>query len=867
MSRTPIPSFRLCLLAALAAAPGAFAQTAPGPAAAGPGDRVVLPEFAVVESRLARDAALSPANVPLDSLFAPGLTIGEVPRSVSVVTPEAMATFGIRSFADLEKAGPGTARLNYFGIAGTPILRGTEAGVYFDGMLRAYQRNEMPVSFESLERLDVVRGAAPAQFTPTPIGGFVNFVPKAPFFDQPHEGIEVSGGSGDFSRAQADVGGPQPGGRAAWRATATVQRDGTPYRNLRNDYESVYAVATFRPADGVTATVGAEYYDYRSNENLGWNRVTADLIDRGAYVRGEPADLTSAAWGGKVTRTLLEFPYSSLVNPRLHSLAVSGAIARAQIPDALRATMIDLNDPAQVAALYVLRADADVPAFLKADPALYAQRRATAQAALDLIARHPQDAFVYTPQYFAAGGTALTTTLARDRVLADPDDFANARNALLFFNWENTRDPALTWKNQVFLETLATRKYSSYGYATQTGQVVLSDKFTLVRNLPAWRSRLTAGAELRAVSSLMRQDYAAEVFGRRDLSADTLSANSLIPAGATPAPDGLNLWSTSAGANLRSREGQAGLFGNLETIWTRWLVTHTSVRAEGLAYHTTLPSGIDRATAALASSLDQRDHTGWLLGAFQPVIALAPGLRAYAALQHSTAVDPAQGGAIYGRANFSKARFAETGVKAELGRAFVGTLCAYHWEQSNYNSRDAQAEPVEGRGAEAELIWEPGRRFSLEASATAQRQYYRGATVGFGAIPRSAQDWALTGGIFSAAGSRTFPNNPEMIYPAYPELSSRLAALAQLSGGWSVSGAVTWRDGFWANFDRTLRLPSSVVCDAGLAYERAGWRLRLSVENLFDRHYFIGSAPVFTANSNVTPAPGLTWRATLRLGF
>jgi len=541
MSRTPIPSFRLCLLAALAAAPGAFAQTAPGPAAAGPGDRVVLPEFAVVESRLARDAALSPANVPLDSLFAPGLTIGEVPRSVSVVTPEAMATFGIRSFADLEKAGPGTARLNYFGIAGTPILRGTEAGVYFDGMLRAYQRNEMPVSFESLERLDVVRGAAPAQFTPTPIGGFVNFVPKAPFFDQPHEGIEVSGGSGDFSRAQADVGGPQPGGRAAWRATATVQRDGTPYRNLRNDYESVYAVATFRPADGVTATVGAEYYDYRSNENLGWNRVTADLIDRGAYVRGEPADLTSAAWGGKVTRTLLEFPYSSLVNPRLHSLAVSGAIARAQIPDALRATMIDLNDPAQVAALYVLRADDDVPAFLKADPALYAQRRATAQAALDLIARHPQDAFVYTPQYFAAGGTALTTTLARDRVLADPDDFANARNALLFFNWENTRDPALTWKNQVFLETLATRKYSSYGYATQTGQVVLSDKFTLVRNLPAWRSRLTAGAELRAVSSLMRQDYAAEVFGRRDLSADTLSANSLIPAGATPAPDGLNL--------------------------------------------------------------------------------------------------------------------------------------------------------------------------------------------------------------------------------------------------------------------------------------------------------------------------------------
>ena len=242
-------------------------------------------------------------------------------------------------------------------------------------------------------------------------------------------------------------------------------------------------------------------------------------------------------------------------------------------------------------------------------------------------------------------------------------------------------------------------------------------------------------------------------------------------------------------------------------------------------------------------------------------------MRAYAALQHSTAVDPAQGGAIYGQANFSKARFAETGVKVELGRTLVGTACIYHQEQANYNSRDAQAEPVEGRGAEAELVWEPTREFSLEASATAQRQYYRGATVGFGAIPRTAQDWALTGGIFSAAGSRTFPNNPDLIYPAYPELSSRLAALAQLGGGWSASGAVTWRDGFWANFDRTLRLPSAMVCDAGLVYECRGWLLRLSAENLFNRRYFIGSAPVFTANSDVTPAPGLTWRASVRRQF
>jgi hypothetical protein len=51
---------------------------------------------------------------------------------------------GIESFDDLDAVGGGTQRVNFFGHRGHAVIRGIVAGPYYDGMQRAYQRNEMP---------------------------------------------------------------------------------------------------------------------------------------------------------------------------------------------------------------------------------------------------------------------------------------------------------------------------------------------------------------------------------------------------------------------------------------------------------------------------------------------------------------------------------------------------------------------------------------------------------------------------------------------------------------------------------------------------------------------------------------------------
>lgn len=845
------------------------------PLAAAEESLVELPEFAIAEGRLGRERGLSPVGLILDEPMGRGQTAFDVPRAITVLTAEAMERFDIRSFEDLERAGPGTARINYFGIAGAPILRGTKAGTYFNGMLRAYQRNEMPVSFGSLERLDIVRGAAPAHFTPTPVGGFVNFVPRSPFFDARRHAAEFVVGAWDEYRAHLDGGGPTELGAwpAAWRATATVQRAGTAYDRVRHDYVSAYGALNVRVAPGLLLATGAEFYDFRSNENAGWNRVTQDLIDRGRYIVGEPPDQASAAWGGTVPRPLLEFPTSALVNPALHALAVPGELARTRIPEALRARMIDLNDPVQVASLYALRAEAEVPPSLRPNPAspnyaaqlaLFQQRRASAQAALDAIGASPQDAYVYTPSYFAAGGEVLTDPIGRRQVLADERDFADSRNGLFFLDLENLRRADFTWKNQLMVEGLTTDKQSSYGYAFQTRQWLVADKFTFAAEWPALRSRALLGAEARATFATVRQDFAAEPFGRRDLTRSEIGANTLVLAGADRAPDGLNLWSFSAGANIRSQLTQGAAFAVVSTDWHERLATHVSLRGEGVAYRTRLPSGIDRATPAVAAAAEARDGRGFALVGLHPVWRAHRAVNVHGTWQRGTALDPAPGGAIYGSGNFSRAELEEVGVKFAPDRRWFAAMAAYRWAQSNYNARDARAEPLRGRGVEAEFVWEPSERWSLMGAFTMQRKWLDAPALGFGTLARTPEQWALTAGVLTGAGNRTFPRNPDLIYSGFPERLGRVGAVARLGGGWSASLGTTWRAAYWLNFDRTLRLPEALLWDGGLTWERGAWLWRLQGENLTNERYFIGAAPGFSGNATVTPGPGIGVRATVR---
>lgn len=787
----------------------------------------VLEKFILTESAGYRAGDVLPTSRPVDSVFEAGASVLELPRAVTVITPELLRRFDLQGLGDLGRIGAGTQTANYFGIAGTPYLRGAKAGVFFNGMARAYQRNEMPVSFGSLEALDLVKGPAPAHLGPVPEGGYANFIPKSPHFDRARGTLAVTVGSHDLQRLQLDYGSPFLLARhpAAYRVSLTGQHTASYWKNVGNHHFSGYAALKVRLREHVSLFTGAEFYNFHSNENPGWNRVTQDLIDRGEYLIGEPQNIVSAAWGGLANRDLITAPGAFTGQPaNFRALILPTATAEARIAPALLALLED--------------------------------RRTT------------DAGYRYTPDYFAAGGTALTERIDGSTVLSDPQDFANSRDFLWFLDLVSTRDAArtVTWKS--FVEKLHTAKHSSYGYAVQTAQLVVDNKLLVEqRDLLPCDTVLTYGTGLRYTYAWMVQDFAAEPFNRRDLTRPTISANSRVPAGNDSDPNGRNLWSTSIGGSTESDLWQGALFGTARTRWHEGFTTILSLRAETVSYRAVLPTEVGRATPAQRAAAVRGGEFHHGSGALSAVWHPRAATSLYTSYQRGTSLQPGQGGTVNSKSNFAAAELKELGAKFSLrdGRLFAG-LAGYTWENARFNDRENRAERLRGRGVELELTWAPTRIFNVIASAGSQR-VFRLDPLGFRARFASAERIALESGSFDAGVTPTPVMNQQLIYPGSPETQVKLDVAWQVTRAWGCSVGTVWSHAFFHNFERTLVLPESLVWRSSVHWRRGPFTARLGIDNLTNEAYFLGADPLFAHNNLVTKAPGRSGKLTVTWDF
>lgn len=846
------------------------------PASAGGEEGASLPEletFRAAESSALLEDSLIPTERGVSDLFGGLGDPLEIPRSLTVVPPRVLELLDIRDLGELGRYGAGTQRFNTYGIAGAPIIRGIVGGVYFNGMLRAFNRNEMPLSFGSFEAIEIVKGPAPVDYTPTQIGGFVNLLPKTPYFDESRGSLALEVDSQGLARATVDQGGPtrflddMP---AAYRLSVTGQYGPGYYNDVRNDYVSLFGAVKARPAPYLTLHTGGEFYGYSSNENVGWNRPTRNLVDNGRYLVGEPVNMTSAAWGGTVNRNLVEFPgafqtgvpdFNALVVP---AARMDAAVAEGRVPAAARGALLNLANPDDRARAY----GQPLPSTGRPDPAYDASGGPPeVQAALrEAYGRSDTEGYRYTREYFERGGEALTTAIEGDEVLADPDDYADSTDFLWFGDlvFDPHPDRTITLKN--LFEYLATEKKSSYGYAVETEQLVLATKLLVEERGLLDGTVFTYGGGFRYTRGEILQDFFAEPFGRRDISTGGVSANSVVRSGPDRAPDGLNLWSPASGANVASDLYQAAVFAVADTQWTERLQTTVALRFEQAWFDVWLPSQVDRRSPALEASLaDGSGDTGFVNASFSPVFTVVEGLNLYATLLEGTTLDPTQAGAVYGEENFARGRMQEVGVKASLlDGDLYASLAAYWWEQSRFNDRDAQAEPLEGEGVELEVNWQASRRLTLVGSAGWQ-EVRRQAPLGFRTVPLTPEETALSAGVLNS-GFATPANNPDLVYPGSPQTVLKLLAVYEWENGFGLSGGPIWQDAFYLNFDRTIELPAATVWNLSLFYRQPSFEVLVGVENLFDEDYYLGSDPLFGANAVVTKAPGpivraaVTWR-------
>lgn len=791
----------------------------------------VLETFIAEESAGALTDTVLPTDRDISGLFGDTTSILEVPRSVTLLSPELMDQFNIEDLGDLEKVGAGTQAYNYYGVPGTPVIRGAKGGTFLNGMLRAYQRNEMPLSFGSLEAIEIVKGPAPADFSPTQIGGFVNLIPKSPYFDKERGSIELEVDNWGRQTVTADYGAPflLPGETpAAFRVSLTSQDGESYYDDFQNDYTSVYGSIKFRPKDGVSVFLGGEYFDFQSNENPGWNRPTQDLIDNGNYIIGEPLVQTSGAWRGTVDRDAL---YGT--NP------ISGL-------------------PAAYLALERSVAEALVPSFGNlADMLLVTD--------VDGL-----DKYVYTQDYFDNGGRAVTQKIEGSDVLTDPNDFADSEDIVLFGDIVFDSNPDRTYFVKGIFETLTTDKRSSYGYAVSTEQTVFGSK-AFVRDrtwLP--NTTTTVGAGARYTDAQILQDFFDEPFSRRDLLQPTISPNTVLLVGDQRPVGGLNLWSPTAvgGANVESQLMQLALFASFETDWTEQLSTIASVRAEYADFDIGLPSEAERAAAAGAGPILEAESgdTDYINWSFGPNFEVVDGVFLYGNIQAGTSLDPTQGGAIFGEQNFAENEMWEIGVKASLieDRLFA-SLAYYDWEQSQFNTRAGASEELEGEGVEVEFTWLATDKFTLIGSYTWQ-EVRRVAPPGFRTMPAPVgvdedEYIALNAGtlLLGDFGFGNTRGNTDYVYPGAPQTVIKFFGIYEFDNGFSISGGPVWRDEFYHNIDNTLEIPDSLVWNLNLAYETEKWAFGLSIDNLTNEDYFLGADPIFGANTLVTKAPETTY--------
>ncbi len=234
-----------------------------------------------------------PTVRPISSVYGDDRSIIDIPRSVSSVNKAWMDDRQVKNAMDFGQFAPGVYAAADYGIPGVPQIRGDYAQIYVNGQIIPWSRNSVPLSFNNVEAMDIVKGPGSAVYGPqgNGPGGYVNFVSKQPYFDHEHDDISVtmgywtSGHSNSNPEYTIDFGGPISD-KLAYRVSYLARYGDSYYINVKDETQDVYAALTYRPSNNLKFEWWGQVYADRTNEINGANRVTQDYINNGNYIAG-----------------------------------------------------------------------------------------------------------------------------------------------------------------------------------------------------------------------------------------------------------------------------------------------------------------------------------------------------------------------------------------------------------------------------------------------------------------------------------------------------------------------------------------------------------------------------------------------------
>ena len=233
---------------------------------------------------------LNPGDNQLKGIFGAGMSVADTPRSVTSLSSEALETFNIDDLHDIVKAAPNAYASSGFGTPSLPSIRGQLGELFQDGIRRQAGNNGfgLPLSFNGVEQVDVVKGPSPVLFGSTQRnGGFVNLQTKVASTDETRGKATVRAGRWDQYSAQLDVSTAIDEGVSGIRVSAEYLDHGSFYDFAERDSVNLFIAYRYTPSDALTWDISAEYYDTDYPDNAGINRPTQALIDEGLYITGQ----------------------------------------------------------------------------------------------------------------------------------------------------------------------------------------------------------------------------------------------------------------------------------------------------------------------------------------------------------------------------------------------------------------------------------------------------------------------------------------------------------------------------------------------------------------------------------------------------
>jgi outer membrane receptor protein involved in Fe transport len=242
----------------------------------------------IVINGIRRGDLILPTTVTSTSAYGLDLGVMDTPRNNTLLSKTQLDALNVQNpggFSYLTSSSYSDAS---FGQPNVPRIRGQYADMFFNGMRDSFTLNGYgaPISFNSVDSIDIVKGPASVQGGPGPgVGGAINIATKMPSTNKFTSDFNLEFDSQQKRRGSFDVNVPINSDISA-RVSFTDDGSGSYYNDMLFHQQSLFAALLdqITPQYSVLVTAGVENTTYREDDGI--NRVNQQLIDNDTYLTG-----------------------------------------------------------------------------------------------------------------------------------------------------------------------------------------------------------------------------------------------------------------------------------------------------------------------------------------------------------------------------------------------------------------------------------------------------------------------------------------------------------------------------------------------------------------------------------------------------